>query len=340
MKKQFLMSFLTSYIVCLSGCGLMTKTTRLTFGSYLSDGPYEISYSQVIEKMDNRESMLVASYFGSIGSCECQTIFNDVLKDFIKETNYNVYLFNSREMNESQDSYNLINPGYSSPILYIINKGKVSTTFRYSQKANEKLFMNKSELIKKVNRLVERPCYFYVDDKYLDENLSKQDKVGLCIIRNSCSDCKYLIPNFMIPYTQNFYLDTEVWVLDIDKYKDTDEYQSIKDKYQLSNSSNSKFGYGDGVVPTTQYYENGSLVDATVYFNDKLQLDSTTGNYKIIETYYTAERIKNLSYLDDSYILENKEIEKEEVMSNYWLPLYASNVHNKIIEKFYEKYFR
>ena len=62
----------------------------------------------------------------SIGSCECQTTFYEVIKDFISATNYNIYLFNCDSIEGERDEFNFINPGYSSPILYIINKGKIN----------------------------------------------------------------------------------------------------------------------------------------------------------------------------------------------------------------------
>lgn len=339
MKKHFLKAFLFIYLFGFVGCSGSSSKTKLTFGNYISNDPFEIAYSSVIDRLENKENMLLASYYASIPSCECQQVFYEVLKDYIKDTHYNVYLFNSQEIKESQDEYGLINQGYSSPILYIINKGKVKATFKYTQKANVKIFENKKELTKKIDKYFTKPSFYYVDDAYLDENLNKQNKVGLCIVRESCSDCKYLIPSFMIPYVEKHDLNTDVWVFDIDSFKGTDAYQDIKDKYQLSETSNEKFGYSNGVVPTTQYYEKGNLIDASVYFNDKVELDNQTGNYKITETYYTEKRISDLAYLDESYVLENKTIEKEEIVSGYWLPSYSSIIHNEIIEKFYNKYF-
>ena len=339
MKKHFLKAFLLTYIFALTGCFTSASKAKLTFGNYISDDPFEITYSQAITKMEAKESMLVATYYASLGSCGCQTTFYEVLKEFIHETNYNVYLFNSQEINESKDKYGFINVGYSSPILYIINKGKITNTFSYTQKANEKIFVNKDELTKKVDKYFTKPNYYYVDDEYLNENLSSKDKVGLCIIRNSCSDCKYLIPNFMIPFVQKHDFQTEVWVFDIDSYYETPQYKAIKDKYQLSEEANNILGYSQGVVPTTQYYENGKLISANVYLNDKVELDNESGKYKVSQTYYTSERVKVLPYLDDNYVLENKIIENEEVVSGYWLPTYSSIIHNEIIEKFYTKYF-
>lgn len=286
-----------------------------------------------------KENMLVASYYGSIGACNCQVVFKEVLNQFVEDTNYNVYLFNSQEIKESKDDYKLLNLGYSSPILYIINKGIVKQTFLYSQKANEKIFISNEELTKKVNKYFSKPDLFYVNKDYIDKNLKGKDSVGLCFIRESCDDCKYLIPNFMIPYVNEHDLKKEVWVFDIDPYKQTDTYQSLKDEYFLSESTSQIFGYGNGVVPTTQYYEKGKLIDANVYLNDELQFDEISGEYTIKTTYYTANRINNLNYIDDTYILENKTIKKEEVVSNHWLPLYSSKIHNEIIKNFYDKYF-
>ena len=339
MKRLFLRAFLLSYLLTLSGCNNVSGKAKLTFGNYISNDPFEITYSQAIDKMEAKENMLLASYYASIGACECQTVFYQVLKEYIAETNYNVYLFNSKEIQGSKDGYNLRNIGYAAPILYIINKGKVTATLSYTQKANEKIFTNKDDLSKTIDKYFTKPSYYYVDDAYLDQNLSKRDKVGLCTIRNSCSDCKYLIPNFMIPYSNENELSSEIWVFDIDEYKDTDKYQDIKDKYQLSETSNPKFGYLEGVVPTTQYYEKGILKDANVYLNDKVTYDNASNTYKITSTYYTSDRIQNLSYLDGEFVLLNKEIDKDELVSSYWLPYYASQIHNQIIKKFYDKYF-
>lgn len=339
MKRHFLGAFFLAYLLPVVGCSGQTSKVGLTFGNFISSEPYQISYSKILDKMEDKENMIVASYYSSIGSCECQTTFYEVLKDFINTTNYNVYLFDCDSIEGERDEFNFINPGYSSPILYIINKGKIKQTFKYTQKANEKIFSNVEELTKKITKYFDRPHYYYVDKTYIDNNLSKQNKVGLCFVRESCPDCKYLIPNFMIPYANNHKLMTDIWVFDLDPYYNTDAYQNLKDEYQLSESANPTFGYRQGVVPTTHYYENGKLISANVYFNDKVELDKESEKYTITETYYTEERVKNLSYINDEFVLLNMTIKNEEIVSGHWLSSYSSILHNQIIEKFYEKYF-
>jgi len=67
-------------------------------------------------------------------------------------------------------------------------------------------------------------------------------------------------------------------------------WQSFKDEYGLSNVNNT-LGHGVGYVPTFQYYQNGSIKEMMVYFNDGEYIQNSDGSYSVII---------NSSYYDDN----------------------------------------
>ena len=340
MKSKFLLPFLTLIFGSTIGCSNSVNPIKLSYGSYIDEEAKSISYEQLKMRVESGENMLVASYYKNIDACECQKDFYNLIKDYMSENHYLFYSFDCGEMEDSKDDYGFVNLEVSAPSLYIINKGKVFKKYSYTQKAYEKVFKDYSFLTKEINKYCRKPSLFYVNEDVINSNLKTKDKIGIAYVRSSCPDCTYFLPNFLIPFTEAVDLNVETWIYDIDYcYSDKEAYQKLKDSHQLSEEANGVLGYGNGVVPTIQYYENGILISACVYFNDTIAFDSEQNSYVISDTYYTESRVVNLPYLDYSDILLHKKINEDEISSSRWINECAAKVHNPIIEKFYRYYF-
>ena len=339
MKKLFLLAVFTLITLPLAACSNSEHKTKLSFGNLANNEVMDLSYQEIISKVDSGENMIISSYYGYVTSCQCQSIFDEILKEYISTTHYLIYSFNNEEMEVSKDKYGFMNFNYSVPSIYIVDSGKIVHSFFYNQKAYEKIFTNSDALKQRIGKYCIDPDYYYVDEQYIDNNINKEEKIGICYIRKSCPDCSYLIPNFLIPYNKNKDIKVKTWIFDLDPYYESENYQLIKEKYHLSYESNNQFGYSNGKVPTVQYYENGILKSACVYFNDVVSYSNEEDYYFISETYYTEERVSALSYLTNEYVLNNKKLQKEEVVLPYWINSYAAMIHNQIIECFYNYYF-
>lgn len=336
--KKLIFVLLSSISISLLAACSNTSKTKISFGSYIDEDIQELSYQELIIKVKNKENMIVSSYYDYVASCQCQFIFNDLLKEYVKNHDYVIYSFNNKDISEKKDKYGFQNFGMSNPALYIVENGKVKNSFLYTQKAYEDIFTNKSKFEALIDKYCDKPDYIYVDKEYLDSNLPNEKQSSVCFLRSGCMDCQYLLPNFIIPFGKTHSLKTILYLFDIQKYYNTDAYISLKSNYYLTEESNAKFGYGDGVVPTIQYLEKGKIVSAVVYLNDSISYDLSTDSYKITNTYYTKDRIKDLPFLDESDALEGLTIKKDEVSSSIWLNKYASKYHDALLTKFFEYY--
>ena len=73
-------------------------------------------------------------------------------------------------------------------------------------------------------------------------------------MRNKCGDCKYVLPNVIIPYIKKHSLATDLYLFDLQKSYDIavnesatqeekEAYQNLKDKFGLSEQGNATFGF-------------------------------------------------------------------------------------------------
>ena len=123
------------------------------------------------------------------------------------------------------------------------------------------------------------------------------------------------------------------------------QYQAIKDKYKLSASSNEKFGYLNGVVPTAHYYEKGELKGAAVYFNDVVTARED-GTVYISDSFYSPERMNYLTYLVDYHdwcIAKDYDVTYEVFHTiddeYFWIQEIAARFYTPIWNKFFDYYF-
>ena len=77
----------------------------------------------------------------------------------------------------------------------------------------------------------------------------------------------------------------------------------------MEDVSNTKYGYGSGAFPFFSFIKNGEYASGSVIYNDSVIKED--GKYKISNSYYTKERVKNLQYT--STVLKGKTIPKSDV---------------------------
>lgn len=341
----------------LTGCS--NSKAHLTFGTYINQDLNSLKVLDNVElktKADNNETFMLAVYQGLYSDdCLCWQTYQNIIVSYMNTYHECVYLYDAQGQDESVSNLNIAKTKESEPYLYIFKGQKKLAIYSYKNNKDESLFKDADIMNEKVHKFITKPNAYYVDDDFLKENLSKNDQSIVAFVRRGCGDCNYVIPNYIIPYINKHDISKNIWIFDMQDLYDLarsetaseDEkalYQGVKDRYGLS-SKNEIFGYQNGVVPTIQYYEKDVLKDATVFFNDEVS-KKEDGSFYISESYYSEERLNNLSYLKDSKVngvIKNMSIKDNSVMQTksgayYWLQSEAAKYHGPILNAFLDYY--
>ena len=360
MKKQlFLLPLLTLASLGLSGCKL-DKRVRLTYGTLVDTEAQEIVYGTLASKISRGENFFVAVYQDGL-PCGCWTTFKEVLNQYVTEYDTKMYYIARSQFSEDTDNFGLtLLNDISDPTFALIKDGKKVNEFIYG-KDTKPMFQSVTGLRKAVSKIAKDPQYFYVDIDYLDHALfeSKEDVI-IYYLWSFCPDCNDCLPNVMTPYSEKNDFSHTVWLVDLaipgcllndeGQWEGTgiQTYVDFLHEHKMSSyEGNEKFGYDRGFVPTTQVWKDGELKDMTVYFNDGIEKNDA-GKYIITRSYYSEDRIKDLSYTNE--ILEGKEIPAEQIdvevdaetgVEKYsWKADYARLYHKPILESFFNKYVK
>lgn len=334
----------------LNGCNNSNKI-YVTFGTYINNDVRELTVDDLKDKMEGDykgENFLLVTYLKNNGevSCGCTNTFLGIAQQYVNKTNTLVYkinrnLFDSTNM-EIITKWGIDVPSADKPTFLIVKNGKVALQYTY-RSGQDSIFENYYSFEKEINNRITKPQIYYTNDEILSARIASGKETVVMFTRETCSDCSYCLPNVLFNYSYKNTLKNEINIFDIDPYRGTENYQKIKDKYFLSEQANKDFGYDLGVVPTTQYYLNGSLKSASVYFNDTLT--KINNKWVVSQTYYTEERMAKLEYLDENIfsplqgleILDESEVIEYEGVG-YWNKSAAAKFHTPILEAFLDKY--
>ena len=356
-KSRSVLLLIPLSFALLTGCS--NSKARLTFGTYINQDLNSLEVLDNVElkaKADNNETFLLAAYQGLYSDdCLCWETYQNIIVSYMNTYHERVYLFDAQGQDESVSFLKINKTQDSEPSLYIFKGSKKLAVYSSKNSKDKTLFSDASVMKEKVHKYVTRPNIYYVNDDFLKENLSKNDRSIVAFVRNGCGDCNYVIPNYIIPYINGHDISKDIWLFDMQDLYDlarsetaNDEekalYQETKDYYGLS-SKNEKYGYQNGVVPTIQYYEKDVLKDATVFFNDQVS-QKEDGTFYISESYYEEKRLPDLHYLNQGKtngILKDMVIKDNCVMQTksgayYWLQSDAAKYHGPILEAFLDYY--
>lgn len=345
-KKFLLIPTLALLLGTAVGCSTDNRT-MISYGTKIHQKAVEIeTYEEFVLKVERGENMLIGTYMSGFSeTCGCWVTFKNVLNEYVQEYDTMVYIMD-RALLAGKETYGVSIYYASDPAVVVFNNGKLMNQY-VDGATNGKMFDSLKEFRSAISKVIKDPQMMYVDEAYLDSNLAMQDKALVHYIWNFCSDCSYCFPNVIQPYMNKHELSTEMWIIDLAvpgllldengsfNGTDVESYKKFLNKYQLTEESNPTFGYGRGYVPTTQYWEKGTLIDANVYLNDKLT-QNENGDWVVTQTYYTEERVKNLAYTDT--VLEGIVVPANEVVEGSWIKENAAKYHDDIMIAFLDKY--
>lgn len=354
MKKLMLLPLLV--LPLLTGCdgNKEVEKCRLTFGSKMQEGNKdaikELSNSELIVKTrDQQEVFLLAVYQDQYSEdCLCWKTYKEVLKTYCYKYRGLVYTYNAHNQDETLSHLKIEKLNESTPYLYIFNGEKLVKKFSHANNKQRKIFedISAKEMMNQVNEYVERPLLYYVDE----ENIVVDAIQVVMFMRSGCSDCKYSLSEVILPYINSHDNVSDIYLFDMQKYyemakiyeEEKEVYQSLKDKYGLSEKEGNPFGYQQGVVPTIQYRKNGKIEGAAIYFNDVVS-KKDDGSYYISDSFYTEERKEALK---DQYIFPNvikgmtltEGVIERNNGSYHWAQEAANRYHKPNFEAFLDYY--
>lgn len=361
MKKK-LFPLLPLLLVPFSVSACSSSKASLTYGSYIKsdlNSLKELTTTELKNKTtEDKEVFLLAVYQDKYSNdCLCWNTFKNVIVNYSNTYHELVYTYNAYNQDDSIKELKIEKREDSTPLLYIFNGAKIVSKFSYAKSQDMAIFEDlKGEAMNtRVHRSVDKPTMYHVDEEWLDANYAKSEELCVLYFRNRCGDCKYVIPNVIIPYINNHKLKKQLYIFDMQKTyelarkedataEEKAHYQEMKDKFGLSETGNQTYGYKTGVVPTIQYIKNGKLEDASVYFNDSLGRKDTTSFY-VSESFYTEERLPNLKYLKgmskDKAVIKGKEAKAAINTTDgsiYWSQNEADQHHRPLLEAFFKYY--
>ena len=361
MKKKCLVLLLVPFAFSsLTSCS--SSKESLTFGTYVNQTLQSLevlSDSQLINKADSNETFLLAVYQGGYSeTCDCWITFQNIITSYMNKYNERVYVYDAQGQDGTTAHLKIEKINESSPSLYIFSGNTQLAKFTENRNKDKGIFTDTTceSMHKRIHKVVNKPKAYYVDDNYLKENLANSSKTIISFVRRKCGDCNYVIPNVIIPYINSKNIKANMWLFDMQDLYDLSNaetaseeekkiYQGVKDRYGLSTTGNETYGYQKGVVPTTQYYENGILKDASVFFNETVE-QREDESYFISDSYYSEERLQNLHYLKDvnfTTCLKGMELQNTSVLHNqsgkpYWSQSNAAKYHTPLLKAFLDYY--
>ncbi len=305
-KKLLLFPLLISPLI--SGCDSKPIQGDFLVGNY-SASSIEITTSELSAKLlVEHDTFFLSTHKGE--SCICWTDFQNVLTTYNEQTKedgdeyvpFFSYDTTSYETGLKIPGIDEVMSGYVD--FYVIIEGEIVEKYSKSAKKDYQFFDDVATFkstIEKYMKAKPIPNYAYVSYDYARAHLINKDnnEFILLTIRSGCGDCSYLLLNVLTPWLVKNGSKIPVYLCDIERYKDTKEYDDIRHNLKITEASD-LLGYDVGRVPTYQYWKNGQLMDAGVYGNDFFVKDEETNKIKISKSYFDGTR--DLKYTDINLI--------------------------------------
>ncbi len=312
-------------------------------GTTVNEVTYKTLKDMMIEKGES--FILVISDQG----CGCWTDFQPK----VARVNYK-YQLNIMHVRNDQSGFleNDFGLNTSTTGIAFFRDGKLVRQVVYkSDSSNYDIFRkanDDSALEKLINDNVEMPHVRYISKDILDSYISQNKEFNLYIGRNKCGDCDNINATLLKQWNRTATVQDSLYYFDIEEYRGTSEYQTIKDDYGLSQKYNAVLGYDyvdvfngneyktEGAVPTFQHRKGSTIEDMIVLLNDAVDTNIRTFTH----TYFTSTRVAVMPFLaetGDQYVLEGKELTQDE--ADNWRKSEQLKYHTPIFNLFFDTYF-
>lgn len=318
MKKSLLFLLIPTLLFTVTGCNKSSSSGMvfLEYGKvHTSESLFvdEIDYDTLTSWIDHKDSFVLAV---SNEGCSCWEGFQPILASFNYKYKLDIKQIPVKELNvEGRDKFGMYTVAVDSPFLAFFSNGSLVRQAMYGgSKEYSKVFTDASgvELEKFFFANAYLPKMYYIERETLDTYISSNKEFNLYVARTGCGDCQTVNETMLRDWNKTTLLVNEpLYIFDLAPYYQTEEYQSIKDTYGLSDAINTDLGYSTGMVPTFQRRKGSQVKDMAVVLNDGVYEDGRT-----MKSYFTSERVSKMPFLKDTgdeYILDGKQLRNDQI---------------------------
>lgn len=279
MKNKNGFTFIALLSMLLMGCTVANKDADafVIERSYQNQEKNVIDVSTLEAKMLNLDSFVLEIYSESCTTC---LEFEPIINTYIEDNQAVIYGIETGQ--DFMPSNSLI-PWSVTPTLVIVKEGVVWQKVNATN--NSTVFASLSNLSNYLNQYTILGPAINVTDDQLDLLIANDETFIVYYKRDTCSDCTFFASHYLDSFNKDednaskFY-----YVFDINEYylnrtSSSDPYWlTFTAKYNLSDpdvnsyGGSAEYGYKTGVVPTFQYYLNGTIADAVVIYNDNFSV--------------------------------------------------------------------
>ena len=335
MKKivKILTPFLLACSTLLGGCKKNNEPQEEKEKAILSFGDIHATETRVIEFKDFDKLVAKNLSFAlviSTESCGCwRDTFKPIIFDYIARHKIICYQIDYNDIVTYGATYGLTRLSDSTTSFAIFNEGKLFN--KINSQDNQKVMSDQTYFEKYMEEMVRLPsCYFITKDDALEMKASGKNAV-IYYERETCGDCSAVNPTLLRSYIKNHKNMKNIYVVDLDPFRGTEQYQTVKDDLGLSNEYNSTYGwdkYG-GVVPYFSYVSNNTFASGCVIYNDGVEKDANDV-YHITSSFYSEDRKDSLAFTNE--VLVGKEIPTSDLNINSYGASWSYDAANKVYE--------
>lgn len=318
MKAQLLTLIALLSTTLLSGCGPNDNKIALTYGDKTLDTYIRLEREiDLTSKLDNKDNFILVSYADE--SCACWAIFESrVVIPYVQQYDVPIYVIHA-DLISTTSYYGLpINlTKENTPVVGLYENGTYK--FGTSYNNDNSVFKNLNSFVNYIDRYMSRPYGYYINLSQLNTLLKGNEKFILNWGLSLCPDCKTFDNIFLKDYLNKNSKEknTPLYIIEtlseglrlLDGQSNTSHWQAQKDKYGLSETLNSAFGYGTGFVPTlqiitpngTDYVASGDIspiiTDMLVFQNENVAYDEANNQFYVSDSYFNG--VRGTKYLGD-----------------------------------------
>lgn len=343
MKKfiKILVPFLVLSSATLTGCKKDKKEeptkVALTFGDMHAEKVTQITNKRFSNLIRAQESFL---FVVSSPTCGCWSNFRPNIEKYIKDNKLVCYQISYKDFGDIAFTYGISGLSESTTTFFIYENGQIKHQLNSSP---DKTTMESYDAFKEfMDKNVEKPGCYYINSSDIATIKESNKNAVIYFERNDCEDCSSANRTILKNYVLNHKSMNKLYVVDCqDIWKSSsdsgyEDYVNAKNLYGMAEPAN-PYGFGSGVFPFFSYIKNSAYESGCVLYNDSLEkVDETS--FKIVDTYYTSERIATLHYSVPEVLL-NKVLPKSEVVENasgyaYWNQDKANSYYGSVLNAF------
>ena len=351
-NKLFLTIGLFAISASLSGCGKTPTPVKycLSYGNIRS---YEVTMVEQLgeytttqdfyDAINTGDTFLTAIY-DDVGTCSCWGTFQPILIQFANEYHVEIkYIGRSKLINNTLGIY----AGTDLPSIVAFSGGQLVAQAT-NNRQYEAVFVSYNSFKEYVTLNFNLPKMFYLDRTTLENKITNNETFTLYVMRNGCPDCGK-IGRDILPGWNGAHpiIDKNLYIFDMESYRGTSEYQTLKDYVGLSVVGNADFGYDHeydeehadrGMFPTLQHRIGTQVTDMITILND-FKNDST----KKLESYFTQSRVSKMHFITaqekENTIFDGMDLTDDQLADWGAFKLkYYQNKHYPLATKFLDYY--